>query len=136
MPFALIIVGIFLLVAAARNVQDDLFGLIKGDFSGPNNFFYWAVSILVIGAIGYIPKMRSLSTAFLALVVIVLVLTKGNPNAPGGGFFEQFTSQLGLTANPKTSQPGASSPGASTSSTNPLDQILNNLNQLVNPVVM
>lgn len=137
MPFALIIVGIFLLVSAARSTQDDLFTLIRGDFTGPNNFFYWAISIMFIGAIGYVPKLRPLSTAFLVLVVIVLVLTKGNPNAPGGGFFQQFTSQLGLTQQSSSTKPGSTTPGTPASgSSNPLDAILNNLKQIPNPIVM
>lgn len=97
MPFALIIVGIFLLVAGVRNQQAQLFSLVKGDFSGPNNFVFWIVSILIIGAVGYIPKLKPISTGFLVLVVLVLFLTKGNPNNVGGGFFGQFSSALNGT---------------------------------------
>ena len=43
---------------------------------------------MVIGAIGYIPKMKPFSDGFLILVIIQLFLKKDT------GFFDQFKSQL------------------------------------------
>lgn len=89
MPFALIIIGTVLLVAAVRNTiggPDGLFTLLKNDFTGSNNFTYWVVSLLIIGAIGYIPTMRPLSRWFLALVIVVLFISQG-------GFFSKFNLQ-------------------------------------------
>jgi uncharacterized membrane protein YgcG len=91
MPFVLIIVGIVLLVAAVRNTvaapaSPNLATLIKGDFTGQDNFAYWLVSILVIGALGYVPELKPLSRAFLVLVIIVLFLSNG-------GFFSKFNQQ-------------------------------------------
>lgn len=88
MPFVLIIAGTVLLVAGTRNTQGNLYHLLVGDFTGSNNFVYWFLSILVIGAIGYVPKMKPLSEGFLILVILVLFLTKGT------GFFSQFQTQL------------------------------------------
>lgn len=105
MPFALIIVGLVLLVAAIRGTTsgpDGLFELVKGDFQGEGNFVYWVVSILIIGSIGYIPRLRPLSVAFLTLVIVVLFLTRGDPNKASGGFFEKFTGALGLTTATRT----------------------------------
>jgi hypothetical protein len=96
MPFALIVIGTVLLVAAARNTQGDLFDLVKGDFTGPNNFIYWFISIMIIGSLGYIPKLKPLSTAFLALVIVVLFLTRGKQ-----GFFGKFTEAIGTTTEQK-----------------------------------
>jgi putative exporter of polyketide antibiotics len=93
MPFALAIIGIALLVAGVRNTQDKLFSLIKGDFSGQNNFIFWMVSIFAIGAVGYIPKFKPVSMAFLTLVIVVLFLKRGT------GFFAQATSALNSTTN-------------------------------------
>lgn len=107
MPFALLIIGLVLLTTAVRGTQDDLFTLVKKDFTGQNNFIYWVVSILIIGSLGYVPKLKSFSVAFLGLVIIVLVLTKGNPNGIGGGFFNQFTAQLKSTTVPTTGSTGA-----------------------------
>lgn len=88
MPFALLIIGVFLLVAAVRGTQSQLFALVQADFTGQNNFIYWFTAILIIGAIGYIPKLKSVSVVFLVLVVVVLFLSKG-------GFFQEFTTGIG-----------------------------------------
>lgn len=97
MPFALLIIGVVLITAGVRNSQDDLFKLVKGDFTGDSNFFFWFVSILFIGAIGYVKALKPISTAFLVLVLLVLFLTKGNPSSSSGGFFAKFTQALGST---------------------------------------
>ena len=112
MPFLLIIAGAFLLISSARNTQSQLFTLLAGDFTGSNNFIYWAVSILIIGAVGYIPKLKPISVGFMTLVIIVLFLKRGNPTGIGGGFFSQFTQGLGSTqaATPSI----AASPGGAT----------------------
>lgn len=97
MPFALLLIGIVMLVAAVRNTQADLVTLIRSDFSGPGNFFYWVVALLVVGAIGYIPKLKPVSDGLLLAIILGLVLSKGNPKLPGGGFFKQFTAALSTT---------------------------------------
>jgi hypothetical protein len=117
MPFALLIIGIVLLVSAARNTQDDLFTLVKGDFTGQANFIFWVVSLLIIGAIGYIPKLKPISTGFLVLVLLVLFLSKGNPNnAASGGFFQKFTAALQGTQN-------ASNSGGGSAATQPVNAV-------------
>jgi len=104
MAVVLIIIGLVMVIAAVRNTVttqgnvEGLVPLVQGDFSGQNNFVYWVVSILIIGAIGYIPSMKNLSNAILALVIIVLFLSKG-------GFFQQFQNALQTT----TGTPSATS---------------------------
>jgi hypothetical protein len=110
MPFALFIIGAALIIASVRNTQGDLFTLIQGDFTGPGNYIFWMVSILLIGAIGYVPKAKPISTAFLVLVIVVLFLSKGKPNAVSGGFFKQFST--GITATQKPA-PTATAPQSS-----------------------
>jgi hypothetical protein len=87
MPFALILVGIVLLVSAVRNTSSDLYTLVKGDFTGTDNFAYWLVSILIIGALGYIEPLKPISRVFLALIVIVLLIAHR-------GVFAQFNAQV------------------------------------------
>lgn len=87
MPFALLIVGIVMIVSAVRNTTDQLTTAFKNDFTGKDNFLYWLVSILIIGAIGYVPTLRHLSRVFLVLVIVVLFLSNG-------GFFTKFNQQL------------------------------------------
>jgi hypothetical protein len=108
MVFALAIVGLVLLVTAVRGTTSDLFMLVRSDFIGTDNFIYWLVAILIIGAVGFIPKARPISTALLGLVVVVLFLKNGNTGAPGGGFFSQFTAGLQST----TTAAPASAPAA------------------------
>lgn len=97
MPFVLLIVGVYLVTAGIRGTQDTAFSLIKGDFTGTDNFIYWLAALLIIGALGYIPKVKPISTALLVLVIVVLFLKKGNTQGLGGGFFTQFTNALGTT---------------------------------------
>lgn len=92
MPFVLIIAGIVLLIVAVRNTQDQFFYLLQGDFTGKNNFVFWVLAILIIGAIGYVPRLKPISNAFLILVVLVLILTKGQGLFDKtSGFFAQIT---------------------------------------------
>ncbi len=95
MPFFLIIVGVVFLVSASKGTQNQLFTLLKGDFSGPNNYFYWLASILVVGAFGYIPKFKPVSDMFLVLIVLSLVLTRGK-----AGLFQKVSAALALTNKP------------------------------------
>lgn len=83
-----------MVIAAVRNTQDTLVCLVKGDFQGKGNFFYWVVALLVFGALGYIDKIKPLSDAILVLIIVALFLTSGSPTMPGGGFFKQFSTAL------------------------------------------
>jgi hypothetical protein len=110
MPFVLITIGVVLLVAAVRGTQEDLYYLAAGDFIGKDNFIFWFLSILIIGAIGYIPKMKPISDGFLILVILVLFLKRGQPGVSGGGFFEQFNQAIATTqsaTDPVTAQTAA-----------------------------
>lgn len=100
MPFLFLIAGILFTVSAARNTQSQLLTLLKGDFTGKGNFIYWMVSILIVGSLGYIPRLKPVSVAFLALIIIVLFLKNG-------GVFSKATSALGGTTQnvPLTTQP-------------------------------
>ena len=103
MPFALLIIGIWLLISGVRNTQDMLFALLKGDFTGQDNFIFWLIAILIIGAIGYVPKLKPISTGFLVLIILVLFLKKGSSTGLGGGFFSQFISGISTTDQSSTS---------------------------------
>lgn len=94
MPFALLIIGIVLVIVAVRNTQSNFVQLLKGDFTGPANFIYWIVALVVIGSIGYVNKLKPVSDGLLLLVVLILLLTRGNPQSKNGGFFQKFTAAL------------------------------------------
>jgi hypothetical protein len=104
MPFALLFIGILLIVVSVRNTQQAFLALLEGDFSGTGNFFYWIVALIVIGIIGYIPKAKPVSDALLVLILLALVLTAGKE-----GVFSQVTAALGTT---KTPSAGSSSTAA------------------------
>ncbi len=87
-----------MVIASVRNtVADDvetkalgLTSLLKQDFQGKNNFAYWVLSILIIGAIGYIKPLQPVSRAFMLLVIIVLFLSNK-------GVFDQFNTAFQAT---------------------------------------
>jgi len=87
LPYALILFGLLLTIAGARGKQGDLFALLKGDFTGNRSFIWWALSIVGIGALGYVPTTKKLANTFLALVFIVLILSNR-------GVFAQFISAI------------------------------------------
>ena len=102
MPFALLLAGALLLTVAIRNQQTSFVQLIRGDFTGPGNFMYWVVAILILGAIGYIDKARPVSNTLLVLILLVLILKKGDPNNVHGGVFQQLQDALGSTKSSTT----------------------------------
>lgn len=93
MPYVLILVGGILLVSGIRNTYGQLWTLVKNDFTGTNSFLPWIAAIAVVGGLGYVPKLRPLSIAFLTLLLLVLVLSNG-------GIFQklqQFVTSGGAT---------------------------------------
>jgi hypothetical protein len=102
MAFALLIVGLMLTTVAVRGTDQQFVQLVKNDFSGPGNFWYWVVSLLVIGMLGNVKALKPLADSLLILILVALILTRGSPSFPGGGVFQQFTNALKTTttANP------------------------------------
>lgn len=88
MALALLFIGVLFVVAAVRNQQSALLAQLEGDFSGSSNFLFWAAAIVLLGAIGYIPKLKPISVALLVLVLVSIALKKGT------GFFAQLTQTL------------------------------------------
>ena len=91
MPLFLIIVGVVFLVAAVRGNQNDLIDLLKDDFSGQNNFILWVLAIIVIVALGNIKAIKPVSDAFLALVILVIIVANYKR---GGDLFSSFLAQI------------------------------------------
>lgn len=97
MPWAILAIGSTILVTAYQGTENAFFAQIKSDILGPNGngkggFLYWLVAIAVVGGLGYVPGFKPLSNAFLILLLVVLFLTQSK--GAGGGFFQQFQSQL------------------------------------------
>lgn len=90
MSLALLSAGILLIVASVRDKQGDLITLVQGDMLGEGGFIQWIVALVLIGAIGYIPRLKPLSVALLTLVLIAIFIRKGT------GFFTQLQNAAGL----------------------------------------
>lgn len=108
MPFALVVIGLIMIVTGSRNTYAQFGAQVASDFTGPGNFTYWLASLGFVGAVGYIPQLKQLSHIFLALIIIVMVLHNGNPGTTGGGLFQRIQDFLktGPTA-PQAAQSNA-----------------------------
>lgn len=113
MPFAFIIVGIVLLISGIRGSASSLITLLQADLTGSDNFIYWILAILAIGSLGYIEDFKGLSRAFLALVLIVLVIAEDKGST--GGFFAEFTNAIKSVTSSST--PSSVSPTVASSTT-------------------
>lgn len=87
MPFAIILIGILLISSGARNRAAQLGGLLAGDFSGSDNFFYWVGAVGAVGAVGYYGPLRAVSRLFLFLLLLSMMLSNQ-------GFFAQLISAI------------------------------------------
>jgi hypothetical protein len=107
MPILFIGSGLVLLITGVKGDPAKLWELIQGEFSGPcnqqqcSNFAYWMLSILVLGALGYIDSLTKLSRLFVVLVVLVLLLDNR-------GFFAQLQGFVNSSQNPKPTGAGGS----------------------------
>lgn len=75
MPYALVVIGLILIVTGVRDTHAALGSQIKSDLTGDASFTRYALAIFAVGALGYIDKLRTASTAFMALIIISLVLS-------------------------------------------------------------
>jgi hypothetical protein len=87
MPFALVLIGILMIVTGAQGTYAQFGSQVAKDFTGPGGFLYWIIAIFIIGAIGYSDRFRTISHLFLALVIIAMILSNR-------GVFAKFTQQL------------------------------------------
>jgi hypothetical protein len=88
MALSLIVIGLLLVISAVQNTQGTLFTTVRQDMTGPDNFIQWIAALALVGAIGYVPKLRGFSIALLALVLLAIFLRNGT------GFFAQLQSAL------------------------------------------
>lgn len=109
MPFALVIIGMLLIVTGFQNTYKQMGVLVSGEFSGPNNFFYWLVAIGVIGALGYAKSLEGFSRAFMALIIVVIFLSNK-------GFFSQLNPAIQAGSSTSILPIGGNSTGGGASS--------------------
>ena len=75
MPFVLLIVGAILILTAYRNTYGDLATALETDVPG---FAKWALALAVVGGLGWVPGMQTISRWLLALVIVAIVLSNKN----------------------------------------------------------
>jgi hypothetical protein len=94
MVAGLICIGLILIATALKNTQHEFGAALQRDVLGTGGFLTWAAAIMAIGAIGYLPEMRTPSRYMLALLGVVIVVRNGGvwANAEAG---LQQASQLG-----------------------------------------
>lgn len=112
MPFALVVIGLVMIVTGAQNTHAALGEQLRKDFTGPNNFIFWIASIGAVGAIGYVESFRNFSRAFMALILIAMILSNR-------GFFDQFSAAL--RSGPVASPTGGGEDSAGNSRFSPFD---------------
>lgn len=108
MPFALVTVGIILIVVGFQNTYQAFGSQVVKDFSGPQSFFWWIVALGVIGAIGYVKELQGFSRAFMALIIVVIFLS----NNKNGNIFAKFNSAITAGSNAPVDPIGAAVPSS------------------------
>jgi hypothetical protein len=90
-PLVLLLVGVTLLITAFKGTTGTLGSMVKNDITGTGpsdpGFAKWLLAFAVIGGFSYIPGFRPVANAFLALVIIALILAHG-------GFFAKLSDAL------------------------------------------
>lgn len=89
MPFALLFIGIILVLSAANGTLTALGAQLKKDFTGPGNFVAWLAAVGIIGALGYIPQLEKFSRAFIGLLLVVIFFAAGKQ-----GKFQAFQQAI------------------------------------------
>ena len=110
MPFALITIGLIFFLSALNTVNGQpaykaLSTQLYSDiFTSSPSFIKWALALVAVGFIGYIPGAKKPADWFMFLIIIGMVLANG-------GFFTQLESaiQSGPTAAGATVTAGATS---------------------------
>lgn len=93
-----LLIGVLLMVAAIRGTQGSLFSALAAD-TPP--FVIWAAAIFALGVIGYIPGLKPISRALIALVLVVIVLKNWKQILSGfQSFWQNPTSASGSSSAP------------------------------------
>jgi hypothetical protein len=114
MPFAVLLIGVILVVVAFNNSMGALASELEADIPA---YFKWAAAIAAILGLGYIPGLRTPSRYLLGLVLLVVLLVNYQQIIAG---FKNFLTGSGAptgvgagTASPSTAyatNPATTSP--------------------------
>jgi hypothetical protein len=98
MPLVALLVGALIIVAALRNVHGGLASALEEDVPG---YFTWAIALAAVGALGYVPGLKTPSRMMLALIFVVLVVVNYRQMLAG------FTGFAASGATPSPNQAAA-----------------------------
>lgn len=90
MPFALVTIGLLMIVTGIQNTYAQFGAQVQADMIGGNGqrgFLVWAIALAAVGFLGYIGPLRKFSHAFMALILIAIFLANK-------GFFAQLQAAL------------------------------------------
>lgn len=90
MPFIVLFLAVGFIAIGLRGQAKAAGTLLASEFTGPDSFVQWFLAVMVIGLTGYIPKVKPVSDAMLVLILVVMVIAKGNPKSAGGGLFAKL----------------------------------------------
>ena len=80
MILIILLIAALMIVVGLRGTQSDLYSALSTDIP---DFGIWAIAIVALGVIGYVPGLKPISKGLLALVIIVLVLNNYAPILSG-----------------------------------------------------
>jgi hypothetical protein len=116
MPFVVVIVGVILVITAFNNKHGDFGAALAQDIPG---FFKWGAALAAIGALGFVPGIKTPSRWLLALVMLVIFL-HNYANIIAG--FKNFAGSGGTASggtNPTPTAAFTASAGQSTAAPTP-----------------
>lgn len=108
MPFALLTIGLLLIIVGFQNTYKAFGNQLVADFTGPNSFILYFIAIMAVGAIGYIKTLETFSRAMLGLIVIALFIGAVNK----GGFFANFSSGINTGSSAPVNPAGGALPAS------------------------
>ncbi|MEB2519810.1 hypothetical protein SOP85_31015, partial [Pseudomonas sp. YuFO20] len=85
MPFALVIIGLLMIITGINNTYSQFGSQLQQDFTGSKSFVVWILALGSVGALGYIKDLRQFSHYFMALILISMILSNK-------GVFQNFQS--------------------------------------------
>jgi hypothetical protein len=128
-PIFFAFAGTLLVVSGVRGTTTQLVTLLKGDFTGKPNYFEWLIAIVLIGAIGYIKELATISRLFMVLVLIGILFANK-------GFFAEFTQGTQASPLPASTPPTTTNvPPANNLPALPDLQTLNTLQDFGNSII-
>lgn len=105
MPYALIVIGLAMIVTAANNTHVQLATQLRSDGTA---FLKYLVAFGIVGSAGYVDSLRVLSRTFMLLIVLAMILANSKT---GRGFFGNL--QDAITQGPATIPAAPEAPSTS-----------------------